>query len=472
MRSYNDPLPAGEDAQRPSTWHQCPKVQRAHREALDRMLDLLRDVDYAGHTEPDGVVMIGGGAFWLMNVLSAMALRDAGYAGPIQLWHGHRASDEPVDASMVAGLDVEIVSTLAHAERTKPRILRGWEAKVYAVKHCKFKRVLMLDADAYCVNDITRYWPVVFADECGFAYWQDLPNMEGNLKWSIVYEQPAKVPAPVQGGHLFIDRELAWHYLLLVDWLCQHSDFYFQHGYGDQDCFRLALSLIDDIRYRNLGQAQWEHPAFVCSIDSNPVIVHRCQGKLWPARDAEHASTILASSNPKLPLERTITGWYKRLHGLAEDDWLPTQTTRQHRVEAQRSSNSSGAVEAVAYFVAAWLRNTEHRQHYYVWLVQSSERWARAITSAFPSAGVERYAVWQSQPVMRDGEARWPDVIIADWRMLSQEQVEQLRQAGYTGWLVVVAAKHEIPSVASVAWLRDMAQAAMSISGYCIWRLK
>jgi len=232
----------------------------------------------------------------------------------------------------------------------------------------------------------------------------------------------------------------------------------------------LALSLIDDIYYRNLGQAQWEHPAFICSIDSNPVIVHRCQGKLWPANSAEHACTMLASSNPKLPLERTITQWYRRLHGLPETDWLPTKTTRQHRVEVQPSN--SGLMEPVAHFIAAWLRQTEQRQHYYVWLIQSQERWTRIITSALPSASVERYDVWQSQPVVRDGEARWPDAIIADWRLLTKEQVEQLRQAGYGGWLVVVGARHGIPSVASVAWLRDMAQAAMSISGYCIWRLK
>ena len=370
---WSDPLPEPERGDRQPGWHQCPAVIRAHREALDIMIDRAAAADYIGHDRELGIVIIGGGRYWLGSVISARMLREVGYTGPIQIWHGHYSDPEPIDSTQVAGLDVEIMPTVTHAGQHRPRILRGWEAKVYAVKHCGFKRLLMLDADAYCVNDPTRYWSRILDGHCGFAYWEDLPSTETNLKWHIVTDDiPARKPPAVQGGQLFIDRERAWSLIILVDWLCQHSDYYFQWGYGDQDCFRLALALLGDVTYELLGPARWVYPAFICSIYNNPIVVHRCQHKLFGVGYADPID-IMRGFNESLPEEPLIRQWYCELLGMSASE---------ARLLIERRDEVS---DALAQLIARYLQH--RRQQGKIVLHGETQHW--------------RLASWRVSEVMR-----------------------------------------------------------------------
>ena len=104
---------------------------------------------------------------------------------------------------------------------------------------------------------------------------------------------------------MFFDRPKAWPAILLTDWLCQHSDFYFRWAFGDQDCLRLALGCLLEVTRREVGRIEWIHPAFVCYDDTDqPAIVHRCQGKLMGPRPYW---------NQRLPDEEAVQARYQQM---------------------------------------------------------------------------------------------------------------------------------------------------------------
>ena len=310
----NDPL-SGPETQRPATWHTCPHTVRAHRDALERVVEMAEAEDYPGHTHEYGVVYVGGGRYWPGVTVGCHLLRRLGYSGPIQVWYGHHADTEPVEPADVAGLDVELVDALAVAERTKPRILRGWEAKLHALRHCPYKRVLYLDADAYCVSDPTPHYSVL--DHAPFAFWRDLPNCDRNVKWPMVWPSGDAGVPQIQGGQLWLDRERAWPLILTTDWLCQHSDYYFRHAFGDQDQWRIALA-AGGWPWYEIGPAVWRHPAFVCDIHGQSLVVHRCRGKMWRVQDIPAGRR--GYSGPAYHLPREAEAWDLLAAVLRRDD--------------------------------------------------------------------------------------------------------------------------------------------------------
>lgn len=86
--------------------------------------------------------------------------------------------------------------------------------------------------------------------------------------------------------------------------MTQHSDFYFNYGYGDQDCMRAALT-VGDWKYNLLGRADWRFPAFVCSINESPLVIHRCQGKIFNTCDYR-AGINCVGPNYAIPKEREM----------------------------------------------------------------------------------------------------------------------------------------------------------------------
>ena len=309
-----DPLPEPEHP-RSSTWHICPQTVRAHREALERVISLAESEEYAGHVHDFGVLYVGGGRYWPGIAVGCRMLRRLGYAGPIQVWHGHRGNPEPIEPADVRGLDVTIVSALDWAKKTEPRILRGWESKLHAIRHCGLRRVLYLDADAYCVTDPTQYASIL--DRASFAFWRDLPNCATNVKWSTVWPSGHAGVPQIQGGQLWIDRERAWPLIMTTDWLCQHSDYYFRHAFGDQDMWRIALA-AGGWPWHEIDRANWRHPAFICRQDETDLVVHRCRGKLWRIIDIPEGRR--GYSGPAYYLPREVEIWDNLANILQRDD--------------------------------------------------------------------------------------------------------------------------------------------------------
>lgn len=258
-------------------WAETTPVIAEHMASLGQMAKGNIHLPDVPASLSNGVVYVGGGKYWPGIVVGVRLLRQFGCNLPIQVWH---RSSEPVDASHVDGMNVTFINTTEHAKQHGgARVLGGWESKLWAISHCGFRRILYLDADAYCVADPTS---LIESFEAPFTFWHDLPSCENNVKWENVWRNGKGNVPTIQGGQLLIDIPKAWKLICISHWMNQHSDFYYKHMFGDQDTWRVALAAIgDDSLWQCLGAAPWIHPAFVINHNGEPMIVHRCRGKLF-----------------------------------------------------------------------------------------------------------------------------------------------------------------------------------------------
>jgi hypothetical protein len=184
----------------------------------------------AGPVAGDGLVVCGEDRYWPGIVVAVRLLRACGSDLPVQVWHNGPIGRELDDAPGVTLVDAAAVRW-AHPAR----ILRGWEMKTYAILHSGFRRVLFLDADAYCVADPRPLFDIL--DDVPFAYWEDLPRCWHNVHW-LWYGIAGNHVPPVQGGQLLIDVEQFSREAMLAHWINQHSDYFYRHQFGDQDSCR------------------------------------------------------------------------------------------------------------------------------------------------------------------------------------------------------------------------------------------
>jgi hypothetical protein len=130
------------------------------------------------------------------------------------------------------------------------------------------------------------------------VFWEDLEGQESKVNWPF-FDLPRWPGPSVQGGQLLIDLKAAWKMFTVFHWLCQHSNWSFKGGYGDQDQWRVALAVTKQ-SYHSIGRAAFRNPAFDCKVDGKSYVVHRCQSKLFPSPDP------YPSRNDLLPMEARV----------------------------------------------------------------------------------------------------------------------------------------------------------------------
>lgn len=265
-----DPLPVSPLASPQKDWATSPAVINRHIATFQKLL--ATSIPPPPKADGDGILIVGGGKYWPMIVVAVKMAREV-TSLPIQIWH--RGSDEPVRIDDLAGVaDVEVINA-----KTYPvRILTGWATKSLAILHCGWKRVLFMDADAYLLRD-PQSWLDMATEEKPFVFWQDLPAQNTTVKWPM-FGLANNGAVPVQGGQLAIHRQGMWRTLVVFHWLNQHSDYYYHHGFGDQDCWPPAL-VATDCKFLNLGLAPWIKNGYQLSLGGKPFIVHRSKCKWW-----------------------------------------------------------------------------------------------------------------------------------------------------------------------------------------------
>jgi hypothetical protein len=346
---FADPLDAPELASIPPNWAHSPEQIERHKAALELVAQSAWTVAQSPGTGR-GMILCGGGKYWPGMVLAIRMLRDAGSDLPVELWH--RGEDEPVDAADLEGLGpVELIDAKAHAQ-SRPgscRILRGWESKLYAIANTKFETILYLDADAYPVTNPSRFLDLI--EEKGFVFWEDLPNTIHNLKWPNVYPRGDGGVPPIQGGQLGICRSKVWAEIVLAHWMNQHSDFFYQHMFGDQDTWRVAFAITKK-PIHNLGQAPWMETAFVCPLYGLPLFVHRCQGKLFRPEDIPVGNSQFTNPKYSLPLEARVFDHFAQILQKERDPVKVFSAIYNKRVWGNGSGAGSSEAEARPYLDA------------------------------------------------------------------------------------------------------------------------
>lgn len=319
---YHDPIPGLPVDPQPFGWANDSGVVQRHREGLNSVLGALKSMPELPESlkcEGRGILFCGGGKYWPGIVVACTLIRRMGCNLPIQIWY--RGREEKVDNEDIKNLEgISLVD--ATQVSPQPRIMGGWEIKTFALLHCPWEEVLYLDADAYPVSNLDTLFDFLGDRNTRIGFWSDFPHHKDTVKWDYYIKRPKDVEGwdvecdipPIQGGQLYINRRLFYRELLLAHWINQHSEYFYHHQYGDQDSWRVALALTGGT-YTHLGPADLHRikggkpegeSVMICGIkkggasEREPVIVHRCQAKLFhPWHTKEGKSPLRDDTIPR-----------------------------------------------------------------------------------------------------------------------------------------------------------------------------
>ncbi|MHB8522858.1 MAG: glycosyltransferase family 9 protein [Limisphaerales bacterium] len=221
-----------------------PLTLQSARAACARFIGMIPE--YPRTFRGRGVVICGGGTrYFTCAWVCVNMLRRLGCSLPIQLWHRGPAEIDQSMKALVAPLGVECVDACEVAQRHPARRLGGWELKPYAILHCPFKEVLLLDADNVPVRDPEFLFETPQFRRTGAIFWPDYGRKEkANPVW-----HSCGVPRPegpeFESGQIVLDKERCWPALRLCLWFNEQSDFYYRYLHGDKETFHLAFRKLN-----------------------------------------------------------------------------------------------------------------------------------------------------------------------------------------------------------------------------------
>ncbi len=209
---------------------------------------LARELDYPGQYHGRGLVICGGGIKYgtCVWVLVRM-LRRLGCQLPIEVWSLSDDEYDPQWIELLGQYGVNCIDSQAILRRHPHRRLRGWELKPYAIKHSRFREVLFLDADNVPVRDPSFLFDTPEYQATGTVFWPDpakFKTASTSPRWKV-FGLPYRESPDQESGQLLIDKARCWKALCLCNWYNEHSDFYYQHVYGDKETFRFAWQRLD-----------------------------------------------------------------------------------------------------------------------------------------------------------------------------------------------------------------------------------
>lgn len=225
----------------PDGWWAWEVAHEAHRRMARDFLQRLADSPEEFHGK--GVVICAGGERLFTNgFVCAKMLRHVGCNLPIQFWHFEHELDDRM-RQLVAPLGVACVNANAvDRDRWRPcRILHGWELKAFALVHCPYREVLLIDADNVPVVDPSFLFQTPEYAQHGAIFWPDYGRLEPTREIWKICEVAYRDEPEFESGQGLVDKRRCWAALNLALHYNEHSDFYYKHIHGDKDTFHLAF---------------------------------------------------------------------------------------------------------------------------------------------------------------------------------------------------------------------------------------
>ena len=217
----------------PDEWRE----HRARLEAVAARCEPYPRERFAGR----GVVICGGGWKYLPGAyVCVRMLRELGCGLPVELWHLGGKEMPGCFASAFGGLGVEMVDAMRVAREHPCRLLRGWELKCYSVLHCRFREVLLLDADNVPAADPQSLFDGAEYREHGAVFWPDLTEMGAEHPAWRLCGLEGRREREIESGQVLVDKARCWDGLRIAMHLNEWSDFYYQYVHGDKETFHLG----------------------------------------------------------------------------------------------------------------------------------------------------------------------------------------------------------------------------------------
>jgi hypothetical protein len=247
----------------------------------------------AGRFAGRGIVICAGGErlFTCAWVAIGILRRHLGCRLPIQLWHLGPTEIGPPMRALLEEFDVEVIDALAPAQRTPMRIVGGWELKPYAVVHSRFREVFLLDADNVPLIDPAMLFDLPQYASTGALFWPDIKRLRAdNPIWAVCGVAFRNTPT-FESGQLLVDKQRCWAALQLALHMNQHSDFFYQHLYGDKDTFLMAwLRLGQDYTMPGHAPVKRDDVIYQHDFQGRVILQHR-NGAKWS----------YGTDNPRIP---------------------------------------------------------------------------------------------------------------------------------------------------------------------------
>ena len=218
--------------------------EKRYRALLEREVAARRRYP-AGRFAGRGIVICGGGTkYFPCAWVTIRLLRHLGCRLPIELWHIGPNEMSPAMRALLAPLGVQTVDGLEVRQKHPVVSLRGWELKAYALLHCRFAEVLLLDADNAPVRDPSDLFDEPEYRQKGAIFWPDFWTLpEKTPIWRVMGVPYREEPA-FESGQIVVDKRKCWKALYLAGHLNEHSAWYYRFIHGDKDTFHLAWTRL------------------------------------------------------------------------------------------------------------------------------------------------------------------------------------------------------------------------------------
>lgn len=204
-----------------------------------------------------GIVIPGGGRYTASTYVAVRTLRHFGCKLPIQIWHLGADEMPPRAREIFQGEGVLLSDARAHPAAHTHKRLNGWEVKAFALLHCPWREVLLLDADNLPLRDVTNVFDEPLYKQHGSLFWPDRGRWHATHPIWKLTGLPYRDEAEFESGQIVVDRQRCWQELVLANWFNHESAFWYGRIHGDKDTFRLAWrSLGTDygmIPHKNTG---------------------------------------------------------------------------------------------------------------------------------------------------------------------------------------------------------------------------
>jgi len=285
--------------------------------------------------EGRGIVVCAGGArlFACAWVCLSVLRRVLGCTLAVEVWHIGAGELGAVEAALLGELDAVAVDASAFRARHPARVLGGWELKSYALANCRFREVILLDADNVPLRDPEHLFDCEPFRRTGALFWPDVSWLTGESDiWELCGLPPQSVRA-WESGQVVLDKARCWAPLQLVRCMNDHSEIFYRHLHGDKDTFTLAWEMLRTPRAMpRRGPRAMSWGLIQHDFDGEPLFQHRNQAK-W----------VLRGENPPLPgfqlheaCVAALADLARRWRGRIEP--LPARTSADLEAEAELAS--------------------------------------------------------------------------------------------------------------------------------------
>ncbi|MGH7140461.1 MAG: hypothetical protein ACREHD_32400, partial [Pirellulales bacterium] len=200
----------------PHGWEQDRAVWEAHRRLAGEYLQSVPS--YPERFQGRGIVICAGGSrYFVCAYVAAKMLRHVGCRLPIQFWHFTDEIDDRM-RSLVAPLGVACIDANAVEQGLgrRCRILNGWELKSFAILHCPYQQVLLLDADNVPVIDPSFLLETPEFAEHGAIFWPDPGPLPADCPMWEICQVPYREEPAFESGQIAVDKRRCWQALNLA----------------------------------------------------------------------------------------------------------------------------------------------------------------------------------------------------------------------------------------------------------------